>query len=124
MAAKEKNFITQPDVLMAYKKMIEAVPDVEWKGATHPYTSLNGHMYSSVSKDNIIGIRLSKADHQDYLDKHKTGLFEPFPGFFQKGYVPVPDEMHTDTKTLHYWFARSHKFVSSLKPKATTRKKK
>lgn len=29
-----------------YEKLVATNPSVERKGATHPYTSLNGHMFS------------------------------------------------------------------------------
>ena len=123
MASKAKVFITNPDILAAFRQMIDAVPDMEWKGKTHPYMSINGNMYASVSKDHVIGIRLSKTDCETFMKEYRTGLFEPFPGFFQKGYVPIPTRMHRDIPTLQSWFVKSHAFASDLKPKPTTRKK-
>ncbi len=124
MAAKKKEFITEPKVLAAYKKMIEGEPDVEWKGATHPYTSLNGNMYSMISKANEIGIRLSKEDQQAFMKKYDAGLFEGVPGYFMKDYVAIPASLHTNTRALRTWFRKSFTYVSSLKPKPTTKKKK
>ena len=120
--AGKKPFPTDPAVLAAYKAMIAAVPDVALKGATTPYTSLNGNMFSSVSKANRIGLRLSKEDREAFLAQYETTLFEALPGFFQKEYVAIPVDMHTDIKALQGWFRRSHAYVASLKPKKTTRK--
>ena len=53
---------------------------------------------------------------------------DPFPnnfhayGIVQKEYVDVPDGLLEDTEQLGTWFALSHAFVSSLRPKPTTRR--
>ena len=123
-AAKKKEFITEPKVLAAYKKMIEGEPGVEWKGATHPYTSLNGNMYSMISKANEIGIRLGKEDREAFMEKYDTTLFEGVPGYFMKDYVAIPANLHGNTRALRSWFRKSFAHASSLKPKPTTKKKK
>lgn len=79
MPTKKKPFPTDPKVLNAYKKMLEAVPVVDLKGATTPYTSHNGNMFSSVSKANCIGLRLSKEDREMFIEKYETTLFEAIP---------------------------------------------
>ena len=45
MSAQKKNNVAA-DKLALYEKLVAANPGVERKGATHPYTSLNGHMFS------------------------------------------------------------------------------
>jgi len=122
MPAKKKELITDPAVLAAYKKMIEAVPGVALKGATTPYTSLNGNMFSSISKANGIGLRLSKEDREAFIEKYQTTLFEALPGFFQKEYVAIPPSMLGDTRAMRRWFRKSYDYVRLLKPKKTTRK--
>ena len=123
MPNRKKPFPTDPDVLAAYSKMIAAVDGVELKGATTPYTSLNGHMFSSISKADRIGLRLSKDDREAFMEKYDSGLFESLPGFFQKEYVAIPVDMHDDTRSLRRWFRKSHEYVSGLKPKKTAKKK-
>jgi len=124
VAAKKKEFITEPTVLAAYKKMIEGEPDVEWKGATHPYTSLNGNMYSMISKENVIGVRLSKEDREAFMEKYDAPLFKGVPGYFMREYVAIPKKLHSNTRTLRSTFRKSFAYVSSLKLKPTTKKKK
>ncbi|MEM8770142.1 MAG: hypothetical protein AAGD92_00710 [Pseudomonadota bacterium] len=114
---------TDPAVLSAYRKMLAAVPGVEWKGAARPYTSLNGNMYSAISKADIIGLRLSAADREIFLEKYGNGLYEPFPGFFQKEYVAIPEKLLANTRTLRSWFRKSYEHVASLKPKPTKKPK-
>jgi hypothetical protein len=126
MPKKKKPFEddTDPAVLAAYRRMLNAVPGVEWKGAARPYTSLNGNMYSAISRDDIIGLRLSKSDLKSFMEKYDTTLFEGYPGFFQKEYVAIPEKLLSNTRALRGWFRKSHAHVSSLKPKPTTKPSK
>jgi hypothetical protein len=118
--AKAKNE-TAPKVLAAFDAMIAAVPTVERKGATTPYTSLNGNMYASISKANVIGLRLSKSDLVDFLERYQNGLYEGVPGHFMKEYAAMPAALFDDVGDLQAWFVKSHAYVSGLKPKKTTR---
>lgn len=108
-------------MLAAYDRMVAGVPGVERKGATMPYTSVNGNMYSSISKANVIGLRLSKTDLATFLEIHSTTLYEGVPGHFMKEYAAVPPGMLDDTQTLQDWFRKSHDYAGGLKPKKTTR---
>lgn len=118
--AKAKN-LTDPVVLAAYDRMIAGVSGVERKGATMPYTSINGNMYSSISKANVIGIRLSRNDLTIFLEAQATTLFEGVPGHFMKEYGAVPSQMLADTEALQAWFRKSYDYAIGLKPKKTRR---
>ena len=39
-----------PDRLELYERLVATLPGIERKGATMPYTSVNGHMFSYLSK--------------------------------------------------------------------------
>src|SRR6266436_6485847 len=41
--------------LALYEKLVATNPKVERKGATMPYTSLNGHMFSLLTRDGWLG---------------------------------------------------------------------
>ena len=45
-----------------YDKLITGFPEIERKGAGMPYTSLNGHMFSFMSKEGKVGIRLPEEE--------------------------------------------------------------
>ena len=45
------------EIVALYEKLVATVPGVERKGATMPYTSLNGNMYSYVAKDGSVNLR-------------------------------------------------------------------
>jgi hypothetical protein len=55
---KKQNSAIPQEKLDAYKKLIESNPKIELKGATIPYTSYNGHMFSYFEKDGTFGLRL------------------------------------------------------------------
>ncbi|MFT5265293.1 MAG: hypothetical protein ACI8YQ_004044 [Polaribacter sp.] len=50
------------DANKLYDKLIAANPAIERKGKSMPYTSVNGHMFSFLSKEGTMGLRLSRED--------------------------------------------------------------
>ena len=110
------------DKLALYEKLVATNPKVERKGATVPYTSLNGHMFSYLSKDGKLALRLPPADRETFLKKYKAKLCEAY-GKVQPEYVEVPDSLLASTQELKKFFDSSYAYVASLKPKPTTKKK-
>ena len=45
------------DKLDAYDRLIAAHPEIQRKGKSSPYTSLNGHMFTYLDKSGSMGIR-------------------------------------------------------------------
>jgi hypothetical protein len=111
------------DKLELYEKLVATNPSVERKGATVPYTSLNGHMFSYLSKEGKLALRLPAGEREAFLKKYKAKLCEAY-GIVQREYVEVPDSLLSSTRELKKYFDCSYTYVSSLKPKPTTRKKK
>jgi hypothetical protein len=109
------------DKLKLYEKLVATNPKVERKGATVPYTSLNGHMFSYLTKEGSLALRLPSPDREAFLKKYKTTLCEAY-GVVQKEYVMVPDTLLSKTKELSKFFDMSYAYVSSLKPKPPTGK--
>ena len=54
--------------LAAYDWLIATVPEIERKGVTSPYTSVNGHMFSYLSKTGSMGLRLPKDEREAFLE--------------------------------------------------------
>ncbi len=50
------------DKLELYEKLVATNPEVERKGATTPYTSLNGHMFSFLTETGTLALRLGTDD--------------------------------------------------------------
>lgn len=109
--------------LELYEKLVATNPSVQRKGATVPYTSLNGHMFSYLSKEGKLALRLPAEEREAFLKKYKAKLCQAY-GKVQPEYVEVPDSLLASTRELKKFFDVSYAYVGSLKPKATTRKKK
>jgi hypothetical protein len=107
--------------LELYKKLVSTNPSVELRGATVPYTSVNGHMFSYLSKEGKLELRLPSGEREAFLKKYKAGLCEAY-GKVQPEYVEVPDSLLASTRELKKFFDSSYAWAASLKP--TTRKKK
>ena len=110
------------DKVELYDKLIASNPDIERKGKTMPYTSHNGHMFTYLSKNGSMGLRLPKEDREAFLEKHNTTLFEQY-GAVMKEYVTVPDDLLENTEELQEYLDISYGYIRTLKPKPTTKKK-
>ncbi len=123
MATKKEKSNHPKELLDSYDRLIATNPAVERKGATMPYTSLNGHMFSFIAKDGTFGLRLPDEARVKFLKKYKTKLVEAY-GIVLKEYVLVPDKLLKNTKELKRYFDLSFESIKSLKPKPTTKSKK
>jgi hypothetical protein len=117
MAIKKNNAIP-PEKFALYEKLVATNPKIELKGATIPYTSHNGHMFSNLEKDGSLSLRLPKNAIDEFLEKYKTSLVKAY-GIIRKEYVIVPDKLLKNTKELKPYFDMSFEYVKSLKPKST-----
>ena len=108
--------------LALYDKLLATNPDVERKGDTMPYTSLNGNMFSLFTKENRLTLRLPAGDRESFLARYETTISEQY-GHVQPEYVVVPDALLAKTAELKRYFDISYAYVSSLRPKATTKTK-
>lgn len=54
-----------------------------------PYTSVNGHMFSYITREHTLALRLPPAELEGFLKKYKTQLQEAY-GIVQKEYVAIP----------------------------------
>jgi hypothetical protein len=117
MAIKKSNNIPS-DKMELYTKIVESVSEVEIKGATMPYTSHNGHMFSFLDKEGKLGLRLPAKERDEFIAKYKTKLCEAH-GTVLKEYVLVPDSVFKKTAEIKKYFAISFHYVKNLKPKKT-----
>jgi hypothetical protein len=108
--------------LELYEKLVATHPKVKRQGASVPYTSLNGHMFSYLGKTGELALRLPAAERELFLKKYKTSLCKQY-GIVQKEYVAVPAALLKKTEELKPFFGQSYTYVSLLKPKSTKAKK-
>lgn len=117
-----KNPIEIPqDKLDAFDDVIATDPQIERKGVSMPYTSVNGHMFSHLSKEGSMGLRLPKAEREAFLEKYDTTLYVQH-GAIMKEYVTVPDKLLKNTDEMKVYLQISYAYVKSLKPKPTKKK--
>jgi hypothetical protein len=109
------------DRVEAYERLVAAVSEVERKGATMPYTSVNGNMFSYLDASGSMALRLPASDRAEFIDQFATRLHEAY-GIVQKEYVTVPGDLLDDTERLLPWFRKSHDYALTLKAKPTKRR--
>jgi hypothetical protein len=119
----EKSNISREEKIELYNRMVASHPDAILKGDTVPYTSLNGHMYSFLSKGDEVTLKLPADERVKFIEKYKTRLAENY-GIVQKEYVVVPDTLLQNTDELKHYFEISYQYTSLLKPKPTAKSKK
>jgi hypothetical protein len=110
----------QADKLALYDRLIATNPQIERKGATTPYTSLNGNMFTVLNAPGTLGIRLPAGERDRFIEKHGTGLYEAH-GAVMKEYVRVPDDLLARTEELRPYLDLSFEYAKTLKPKPTRR---
>ncbi len=120
MSKQPKSSSIPADRIDAYDRLIATRSEVVRKGASIPYTSLNGHMTSYLTDSGSLVLRLSPDDRTRFLDEHGTTLHTAH-GTVQKEFVDVPDPLFSDTASIAPWFALSLDWIGGLKPKPTRR---
>jgi TfoX/Sxy family transcriptional regulator of competence genes len=122
MSSKKAAPVISPGKLALYDKLISSNPLIERKGATLPYTAVNGNMFSFLSKEGELSIRLAGEDREKFIKKYKTQLSVQH-GVVMKEYVVVPDSLLKKTKELQMYLDASLEYVKTLKSKATKKTK-
>jgi hypothetical protein len=115
MATKKKSAIPA-EKLGLYEKLIATIPAIERKGDVHPYTSVNGHMFTYLDQTGTMGIRMPESELEAFLEKYKTTRFESY-GVVKKDWATVPAALLANTKELKKYLAVSYESTKALKPK-------
>ena len=108
--------------VVLYEELIATHPGVERKGKSSPYTSVNGNMFTILSADGTLGLRLADGDRTAFIATYRTGLYQAH-GTVMKEYVAVPAELLARTAELAPYLGKSYDYAKTLKPKPTTRRK-
>jgi hypothetical protein len=105
------------DKLELYRKLIDTQPEIELQGAMKlPHTSVNGYMYSSLTKDGRVGLRLSEADREAFMEKYDSIPFKNY-GAFIREHVEVPESLLKKPEELGPYLALSYAYTQTLPPK-------
>jgi len=104
-----------------YEELLATNPAIERKGATMPYTSVNGNMFSLMTPDGTLALRLPEAERESFLKRYNTTLTVQY-GVVMKEYVQVPTSLLKNTRELAKYLNISYRYACSLKAKPTTKK--
>jgi hypothetical protein len=104
-----------------YDALLATNPDIKRRGATMPYTSVNGNMFSLLTPDGILALRLPAGEREAFLKRYETTLCEQH-GVVMKEYVRVPHFLLQKTRALAKYLDMSYRYACSLRPKPTTKK--
>ncbi len=116
MAAKKIKERDISDQIKLYDELIQLFPEIERKGKTLPYTSVNGNMFSFLSKEGEVSIRLEENDRELFIKKYKSQLSVQH-GVVMKEYVLVPEVLLRAKKEFKKYFTLSFEYARSLKKK-------
>lgn len=114
--------MTIDEIRGVYDHLINQTDEVDLKGKTMHYTSMNGNMYSFVSKEGEMGFRLSKEDKDFYIEKEGATVMIQH-NCVMNGYIHVSENMLLNPDKLKEIFTKSIAFAKTLKPKPTKKKK-
>lgn len=112
----KKEIYTHLEELGFYTELVKTLEGIERKGATMPYTSVNGNMFSFLDKDGFLALRLPEKERLIFLKEYETTLCEAH-GTVLKEYVKVPPPLFQNFEKMKEYFEISFNYVNSLKPK-------
>jgi hypothetical protein len=121
MSPKQAAAGVPAETLALYEKLVATAPGIARKGATVPYTSLNGNMFSYLDKSGSLALRLPAEARAAFVAKYQTGPLMPY-GVVQPEYVAVPAALLANTAELAPYFAQSVAYAQGLTAKPTTGK--
>lgn len=108
----------EPAWLPLYDDLIAQVPGLSRLGKTMPYTSVNGHMFSFMTAEGELALRLPDEAREYVMDRFGAApCFQH--GRPMKDYVVVPEALWSNQEALAGCFKASHAYVRGLKPKPT-----
>jgi len=107
-----------PAKIALYDRLIATDPTLERKGATLPYTSINGKMFTYLSKTGELALRLPEVEREAFMKKHKTTLAVSY-GTEMKDWVAVPDSLLARPAALRSYLRISREYAATLGKKRT-----
>ena len=79
-------------------------------------------MFSFLSKDGTMGLRLSEKDREEFMKSFNCQLMEQH-GRMMKEYVEVPDALLSNAKQASSYLQKSLNYVSTLKTKTNKKER-
>jgi len=110
------------ETLAFYEKLVATNPDVERKGASVPYTSANGTMFTFLTADGTLALRLPPDQLKPFFKKYNTTHPVAY-GKVMKDWAAVPASLLAKTSELKKYFDLGFEHAASMKLKSTAAKK-
>jgi hypothetical protein len=112
----KKNTYAHPESLSSYEALISSLAGIEKKGASMPYTSMNGHMFSFLDAEGHLNLRLDEKGRSGMISNHGARQSVQH-GIVMKEYIVVPDELLKNAQQIMPYLEASLAYVKTLKPK-------
>jgi hypothetical protein len=109
-------------LLRQYEAAVFGAKGAELKGASMPYTSVNGNMYSFLDKQGVMAIRLGKPEYDAFIAEFRARPYVHETGTVLTEYVAAPAALLADTSRASAWLARGLAHAKTLKPKPSRKK--
>jgi hypothetical protein len=110
------------ETLALYEKLVATNPDVERKGAAVPYTSANGTMFSFLTANGTLALRLPPDQLEPFFKKFNTTHPVAY-GKVMTDWAAVPDFLLANTAVLKKYFDLSFQHAVNKKTKAKSPKR-
>lgn len=107
--------------LKIYEELIENQPEIKRKGKRLPYTSMNGNMFSVISKEGKIGLRLSQERVEECIDLYGFTKYIKNDKVLED-FVQISEEF-LDNELLVELFNECCEHAKSLQAKPKTKKR-
>jgi hypothetical protein len=99
--------------LALYEKLIATDPSIERKGATLPYTSANGKMFTYLSPTGDLTLRLPEDERRAFIKKYRTKVALSH-GTVMKDWVTVPAAVFARTAEIKPYLAIGRAYAERL----------
>ena len=119
MPAKKTSAIPAAKLAL-YDKLIATDPSITRKGATVPYTSVNGKMFTYLSPTGDLRIRLPEDERAAFMKKYGTKPVVQY-GVVMKDWVGVPAALFGRTSELKQYLAIGRAYAERLGTKKPRR---
>ena len=107
--------------LALYERLIATDPSIERKGATIPYTSANGKMFTYLSPTGDLRLRLPPDERVAFMKRFRAKLALS-NGVVMKEFVAVPAGLFARTGELKPYVAISRAYAERLGTKKGTKR--
>jgi len=120
MSAKKTESTIPAAKLALYDKLLAAEPSVERKGATIPYTSTDGKMFTYLAPSGDLRLRLPAEERAAFMTKYGTKPVVQH-GVLMKDWVAVPAALFARVAELKPYLEKSRAYARQLGTKTPTK---